>query len=101
MAPSSTRTRSRTSRRSVSVEDVGTDIATDSTRLPLPVGERGGVRGFGSTLIEHARNLLQHVLDVPHHVVIPEPDDKIAERFEGSRSLGLSYSAGMLTTVQF
>src|SRR5262249_8442693 len=93
MAPSSTRMRSRATRRSVSSAGgfrallMGTDISAGSGLLPLPEGERGGVRGFGRLLIERVQNLFEHTFDVPHHVIVPKSQHKISHRLQSPRPL--------------
>src|SRR5262245_27896079 len=88
MAPSSTRMRSRATRRSsCSVLVIGTDMAACSGLLPLPAGERGGVRGFGRLLTERAWDGLKHTLDVSHHIVVPMPEHRISHRFQSPRPL--------------
>src|SRR5689334_12856255 len=107
MAPSSTRMRSRATRHSVcSVLETGTlvfgtDMAACSGGLPLPAGERGGVRGFGRMLIERAQNLLKHAFEIAHHVVVPETEHEITHRLQHCRALFILTSANcMLTTVE-
>src|SRR5262249_14000392 len=88
MAPSSTRMRSRAMRRSVcSVLVLGTSIGACSGLLPLPAGERGGVRELGRLLIERVQDLFKHAVEILHHIVVPEPKHKISHRLQGSRPL--------------
>src|SRR5262245_29122013 len=93
MAPSSTRMRSRATRRSVCSAGLfralvmGTDISAGSGLLPLPAGERGGVRGFGRLLTERVQNLFEYALRVSHDVVVPKPEHEISHRFQSSRPL--------------
>src|SRR5262245_46367877 len=102
MAPSSTRMRSRATRRSFSsAGEMGTDMETDSGLLPLPEGERGGVRGFRCLTLKRAQDLLQHALKIAHHVVVPETKDEIAARFQISGSSRILFGArGMLSAIK-
>jgi hypothetical protein len=80
--------RSRATRRSVcSVFETGTlafgtDMAACSGGLPLPAGERGGVRGFGQLLVERIQNLLENAIETAHHVVVPKSKHEISHRFQ-------------------
>src|SRR5215467_14437301 len=110
MAPSSTRMRSRATRRSScsvlvigtdSALVIGTDMAAGSGLLPLPEGERGGVRGFGRLLIERIQNLLEHALEVAHHIVVPESKHEISHRFQSPGALFiLRRTLRMLTAIK-
>src|SRR5260370_17881878 len=102
MAPSSTKIRSAATRRSVSsVRDMGIDMATGSGALPLPAGERGGVRGFRSMRISSAQNLFEHTVHIPNHVVIPESKHEVTHRLQDSGSIRITFSVVIvLTTVK-
>src|SRR5919197_2686146 len=100
MAPSSTRMRSPARRRNVcSVEEGGADITTGSALLPLPEGERGGVRGFGSMLVNRAQNLFQHPVHIARNVVIPESKDEIAHGLQHSRSIRIACLVVIMLTA--
>src|SRR6266540_1944367 len=95
MAPSSTRMRSRATRRSsCSVLEMGTDIEANSGLLPLPEGERGGVRGFRCLSFKRAQDFLEHALKIAHHVVVPKAKH-VTARFQvpGSSFVFLSPGA--------
>src|SRR5262245_61479432 len=55
--------------------------------LPLPKGERGGVRGFERLLIERVQNLFEHAIEIAHHIIVPEPQHEISHRFQSPRAL--------------
>src|SRR5262245_46827941 len=103
MAPSSTRMRSRA--RLWSLESVGavrTDITTDSGMLPLPEGERGGVRGFGSLLVGGVQDVFEHALNVSNDIVVPVAQDEIAHRVQNTGSVGITVSILIvLPAIQF
>jgi hypothetical protein len=69
--------------------------------LPLPAGERDGVRGVGYLSVERAQNLFEHTVNVPHHVVVPESDHEISEGFEFFGSLIFTCALRMLAAVKF
>jgi hypothetical protein len=98
--------RSRAVRRSVSSAGrmaalvIGTDMAAGSGLLPLPEGERGGVRGFGRLLVERVQNLFEHAVRISHHVIVPKPEDEIPACFQISRSVCiLLNTVGMLPAI--
>src|SRR5690349_9521063 len=49
--------------------------------LPLPCGERDGVRGFRALLFCCADYRFKNTIDVLQYIVVPEAKDKIAHRF--------------------
>src|SRR5437879_6364971 len=102
MAPSSTRTRSRASARSqdsVCETVVRSGIAANSVLLlPLPGGERVGVRGARS-LRQSRKDLLEHPIHVLQHVVVPDAQHEIAARFEDCRALGISFRIRRVLTA--
>src|SRR5262249_5173495 len=102
MAPSSTRMRSAARRRSVSsVRDMAIDMSTGSGALPLPEGERGGVRGYGSMMIDSVQNFFEHTVHITHHVVIPESKHEVTHRLQDSGSIRITFSVVIvLTTVK-
>jgi hypothetical protein len=61
---------------------MGTDIATNSAELPLPGGERGGVRGFERLLIDRVQYLFENAIEIPQHIVVPKAQDEITARFQ-------------------
>src|SRR5262245_19261504 len=100
MAPSSTRMRSAARRRSVCpVGEMDTDIATGSGALPLPAGERGGVRGFRSMMIDSAQNFFEHAVHILHHVVIPESKHEVTHRLQDSGSIRITFPVVVVLTA--
>jgi len=57
-------------------------LAAGSGRLPLPGGERGGVRGFEHLLVCDAQYLLKNAIDILQHLVVPKPQNEIAAVFQ-------------------
>src|ERR1700716_2534574 len=76
IAPSSTRMRSAARRRNrCSVADVASDLDSVSNigsgfLLPLPIGERVGVRAFGSLSFKCVQNFLEHAVDVLQDLIV-------------------------------
>src|SRR6516225_6091675 len=100
MAPSSTRMRSAARRRSVSsVREIDTTIAARSAVLPLPNGERDGVRGFGSMMIDSAQNFFEHTVHIPHHAVIPESKHEVTHRLQDFGSICITFSVVVVLTA--
>lgn len=65
--------------------------------FPLPIGERARVRGF---LTYSCDDCLYNTINIANYVIIPEPQNEIAVRFEVSCPLHISRVAlGMLATV--
>src|SRR5262249_28096921 len=109
MAPSSTRMRSRASSRSVRSagdmrsEEFGTDLASRSGVLPLPIGERGGGRGArGSCLIDGAQKLFQHAINISSYIVVPKSQDEVTHGFQNRGPICITPSLPiMLAAIKF
>src|SRR4051812_47238604 len=101
MAPSSTRMRSAATRRSVCSGtdmflEIATDIAAVSGVLPLPGGERGGVRGFGCLSIERAQDVFKHTIGILQDIVVPITQDEISHRFKNRGPVLILFDAGCM-----
>ena len=80
----------------------GADIAIDSGALPLPGGERVGVRGFGWLLAKRAQDDFKHTVRIAEDIVVPEAEDEVTHRFEDFGSILVVRFAGrVLATVEF
>jgi len=72
-----------------------------SGALPLPAGERGGVRGFRSVTIDGAQNVFEHTVHVSYHVVIPKSQHEVPHRFQDSGSVRITFAIlGVVTTIE-
>jgi len=70
-------------------------------RLPLPGGERVGVRGFGLMGIKRSANFRQNAIYVFQNVVVPEAQDQVAHCFQDFCSLPIgALSNGMLSAIK-
>src|SRR5262245_60769991 len=59
--------------------------------LPLPGGERVGVRGFGYWQTR-AQDRLEYAIRILDHLIVPEAQNKITHRFQGGGSGVVSFS---------
>lgn len=74
------------------------DTATPRN-LPLPLGERVGVRGL--SLPRRGQDRLQDAFHILDHLVVPEPQYPIAALFKKPRSLGICRSLiAMLAAIE-
>src|SRR5438132_804588 len=107
MAPSSTRMRSAASRQSVAALSEVTLIldsvsAIGSTLLPLPAGERAGVRGLGCLSIKRSQDLLKDAVDISYHVMIPKSQHEITHRLQYPGPLCILFATlTMLAAIEF
>jgi hypothetical protein len=53
-------------------------------------GERVGVRGFGSLLIDRAQNRFQHAIGISHHIVVPESHNEVTHHLQDFGSVGVT-----------
>src|ERR1700730_193906 len=97
MAPSSTRMRSLASRRSIcsreemSLADWDTELAPSSGVLPLPLGERVGVRG--TSLVDCTQDLFQYTVDIANNIVVPKSQNEITHGLQHGSSARITRSA--------
>lgn len=74
-------------------------MRSKSRRSPRPAGEggarvakrRGRVRALDRPFGKHFRNRLDHALDVPKHLMVPEPDHAIAASLEKSGTVRIDF----------
>src|SRR5690242_18905254 len=70
--------------------------------LPLPGGERVGVRGQGSMLVQCTEDRLYDTVSISQHIVVPESQYGVPGRFQDfAASFVFSSSFGMLAAIQF
>ena len=74
-------------------------VAAGSGGLPLPVGERAGVRGDRSQVVGDA---LENAVDVLKHLVVPESKYEIPARFQSASALAILLAAlTVLSAIRF
>ncbi len=71
------------------------NVAT-ATLLPLPCGQRVGVRGGRAALSCCADYRFKHTFEVLQYIMVPETKNKVPHRFE---SLGSSIIASILVVL--
>jgi hypothetical protein len=69
--------------------------------LPLPFGERDGVRGFRALLFCRTDYRFENAVDVLQHVMIPEAEDQIPHRFQRPGPCHVAFAFVVLPTVHF
>src|SRR5262249_55736444 len=69
--------------------------------LPLPGGERVGVRGQGSMSVERSEDGVENALGIAQDIIVPESQHAVTERFENSGGLEIRLGAfGVLPSVK-